>query len=295
VAGEPLGKFYCLDVYKTDFKDRNWMPRGTAKKVRVLEGIPARAESVKPKGICVPQLARRRILGEAAIAEDGSFNVEVPANLPIELQLIDEKGMALRSCGWIWTRDHKHQGCIGCHEDGELTPTNLLAKALAEESVAAYPPPEKRPTVDFLRDVMPIVARKCVACHGKEGSPPRLDGDGTAAGAQEAGDAARQISARKIYETLLARDTPTDVRTLRWKYVDPGRARTSPLVWHVVGANTSRPWDGPAAARPASPIPPGKSETLSANETATLIRWIDLGAAWDGISAPTAIRTTSSR
>jgi len=40
---EPLGKLYCLDVYKTDLKDLSWFPRGAAKKVRVLEGIPRKA------------------------------------------------------------------------------------------------------------------------------------------------------------------------------------------------------------------------------------------------------------
>ena len=55
-----------------------------------------------------------------AVEEDGSFNLEVPANTPIELQLLDDDGMALRRCGWIWAKNHEPRGCIGCHEDGEL-------------------------------------------------------------------------------------------------------------------------------------------------------------------------------
>ncbi len=46
----------------------------------------------------VPQLTQRRILGEVPLADDGSFNVEVPANLPIQLQLLDEKGPDHSKC-----------------------------------------------------------------------------------------------------------------------------------------------------------------------------------------------------
>ena len=62
------------------------------------------------------------------MAPDGSFNVEVPANMPVELQLVDENGLALRCCGWIGTHNHFNQGCIGCHEDPELTPENLMVE-----------------------------------------------------------------------------------------------------------------------------------------------------------------------
>jgi len=86
-------------------------------------------------------------------------------------------------------------------------------------------------------------------------------------------------TARKVYKMLKA----TDPGSGAGKYIYPGRARTSPLVWHVLGRNTSRPWDGTAASRPARPIPQGdgKSSVLTVPELQALIRWIDLGAAWD--------------
>jgi hypothetical protein len=77
----------------------------------------------------------RRLLGELDLEEDGSFNIQVPANTPIELQLIDSQGKALRSCRWLWVKNKENRGCIGCHEDGELTPENRLAKALTKPAV----------------------------------------------------------------------------------------------------------------------------------------------------------------
>ncbi len=304
---DPLGKFYCLDVYQTDFKDPTWLPRGTAKKLRVLEGIPRTAAgagtpSSRSDSLSVPQLALRRILGEVPLAADGSFNIEVPANLPIQLQLLDERGLALRSCGWIWTRNHESQGCIGCHEDPELTPANRVADAVAVDSVPLRPPVQQRQTVGFRRDVMPIIAKKCADCHGPEGSPPRLDG-GPIPETSEVSKTS-EVSARNVYGALLARETDSipetsevsktsevcgsSERAPRWKYVEPGRARTSPLVWHLFGVNTSRPWDGPAATRPVKPIPPEKAQPLSAEEKALLVRWVDLGAPWESVLASTS-------
>jgi hypothetical protein len=158
---DPTGKLYCLSAFTSDLAKRDWLP-AAAKRLRVLEGLP-------------PELGRR-FLGEIDLEEDGSFNIQVPANTPIELQLIDANGMALRSCRWLWVKNKENRGCIGCHEDGELAPENLLAKALTKPSVPLTLPPEKRRTVSFQRDVKPILAQKCgiKGCHGGA-TPPRVD------------------------------------------------------------------------------------------------------------------------
>ena len=128
---DPLGGLYCLNARLSDFKDRSWMQPDTVNRVRILEGVAAgdrtTADSVST---WPPSLAPRRILGEIELPRDGSFYIDVPANVPIELQTLDEHGMALRSCGWIWAKNHEPRGCIGCHEDGELTPENFFVNAM---------------------------------------------------------------------------------------------------------------------------------------------------------------------
>ncbi|MGQ9574674.1 MAG: HzsA-related protein [Thermoguttaceae bacterium] len=288
VHTDPLGKLYCLNVYTTDLKDRSWLPPGTVKTVRVIEGLAPRSKpgGPPPAPPATPPLAPRRILGEFPICEElpdpsdptfsiGSFNVQVPANTPIELQLLDKDGIALRSCGWIWARSHFSQGCVGCHEDPELTPENIFVAALDKPSEQACVPPQQREAMDFRRDIVPILSGKCLGCHGPQGSAPELATEPTAPERRIA-----DAEARRMYETLVAPDPTSRIR--RGKYVDPGRARTSPLVWHLLGRNTSRPWDGPVASRPAKPIPPSQSEPLSQTDRQRLIKWIDLGAPWDG-------------
>lgn len=272
---DPNGKLYCLNVYTSDLKDRSWMPPGTATRLRILEGVPRKAgdtaEAVLGKEL--PQLAARKILGEIPVCPDGSFNIEVPANVPLELQLLDESGLALRSCGWIWTRNHFNQGCVGCHEDGELTPENYLVDAFDQPTIPVMRTKHQH-TVDFRRDILPIVAAKCIGCHGKEGSPPLLGDTG-------------QLDPRQVYLALRAPENPAAAETGLGKYIHPGIARTSPLVWHLFGRNTSRPWDGGCAARPAKPILPGQSAALTESERETLVRWIDLGASFEGVAPST--------
>ena len=35
---------------------------------------------------------------------------------------LDDDGLAVASCDWIWVKQREFRGCIGCHEDPELTP-----------------------------------------------------------------------------------------------------------------------------------------------------------------------------
>ena len=193
---DPNGKLYCLNVNLADVN----MPVGQARRLRVLEGIPTAAhETIDPRA---PRLAQRRILGEIDLCSDGSFNIEIPASIPIELQTLDADGMALRTCGWIWAKNHEPRGCIGCHEDGELTPENTLVEAVQRSSIQLTLPPKQRRTVDFRHDVMPIITDKCLQCHQSSDAGVRLTGDFTQGGLAFPDDTAqRGVVALRDVET----------------------------------------------------------------------------------------------
>jgi len=149
---EPTGKFYCLSVYTTDLANPEWWKPGIAKRLRVVEGA------------CAPDL-KTRLLGEFDIDEDGSFQVQTPANTPVRMQVLDADGMALRSCAWIWVKNKEARGCIGCHEDGESTPENRYARAFLHPAPQLTLPPERRRAVQYGRDVEPVLRAKCDPCH----------------------------------------------------------------------------------------------------------------------------------
>ncbi len=300
---DPNGKLYCLNVYISDLPGHQYIRPGQVRRLRVLEGVPVAANRKElferpadaPPGWRagssrngIPPIAQRRLLGEVDVESDGSFNLEVPANIPIQLQTLDENGMALRSSGWIWARNRERRGCIGCHEDGELVPDNVFIKSVQHPSIRLTLPPARRRTVDFRRDVMPIIRGKCMECHDATGAPPRLDGK-----SDTAGKGGTKALFNRAYRNLLAPATEAGTDCAGGRYVTPGQARTSPLIWHVFGYNTSRPWDKGSIDQPVKRIPPSDSPPLTDDERRTLVEWIDMGALWNGIPAGNSRATTN--
>ena len=96
--------------------------------------------------------------------------------------------------------------------------------------------------------------------------------------------AAGEALFNRSYESLVAAQSQAGYG----KYVDPGQARTSPLIWRIFGRNTSRPWDETFSPQSTTKdqMPPAGSAALTADEKRTFVEWIDMGALWDGIPGP---------
>jgi len=300
---DPYGELYGLDVTSTDLRNPTWMDDGTVARLRVIEGIahrlaedsPAPADDPSSAGdframspdSCpagIPPLVRKRILGDIPVQSDGSFYIKVPANTPIQLQALDSEGMALRTCSWIWAKNHEPRGCIGCHEDPELTPENRLVEAMRKPPIELTLAPERRRTVEFSRDIMPIIQEKC-SVQGCHDGPGRLldlsDGPVPAGASWSAG------CFNRAYVSLLRGFDADAAPHAGSKYVQPGQARTSPLMWALYGRNTSRPWDATTLSIGIERMPPSSHTPLSPEEIQAFIEWIDLGALWPSVSEPT--------
>jgi hypothetical protein len=134
----------CLNVYDSSLPEVSALPRGTVKKVRFIEGIPGRDRRA-------PQA---RILGEAPVETDGSFLVQMVAETPFTLEILDGDDRvvgAMRS--WIWLQRGDERGCMGCHENKEMSPENRITEALLKgKPWAVLSPPEERRMVDFVID-----------------------------------------------------------------------------------------------------------------------------------------------
>jgi hypothetical protein len=283
------GIFYGLNCYDADARMSPYLTKGTFQRLRVIEGVPrAAAEPGSdpscgggPQGPFIP----RRLIGEAPIEADGSFNVEVPADTPVLLQALDEHGLALGTCGWLWVKQREARACIGCHEDPELTPENQYVLALRRPSNRLTLPPGVRRNVTFRDAVAPILKARCAAadCHGGPAVPLHMELTADRPTPQELA---------RTYTALLApRQGATNCPPVPTpgKYVDPGRARTSFLLWQLFGRDTSRPWDRnpPAPASEGRTVkqmpPPGKREPLAEEDIHTLAQWVDLGAQYEAV------------
>jgi hypothetical protein len=70
-------------------------------------------------------------LGQTAVASDGSFYVEVPADRPIRMELLDPAGSRLRGEEhWFWMRPGEQRICVGCHAGPERAPENKVPEIL---------------------------------------------------------------------------------------------------------------------------------------------------------------------
>ena len=73
------------------------------------------------------------------IEDDGSFHIQVPASTPIAFELLDAEGRVVaRQNEWAWVMPREWRGCIGCHEDRELVPPNVLAEAIVLNYLALH-------------------------------------------------------------------------------------------------------------------------------------------------------------
>jgi len=70
-------------------------------------------------------------LGEVKLQPDGSFMAEVPADIPLGFEALDQTGRVLRRVNpFIWVRPGENRACIGCHERPNHSPKNLRPLAV---------------------------------------------------------------------------------------------------------------------------------------------------------------------
>jgi hypothetical protein len=171
-----VGQLQCLNVYESDRPGAEGVTPGTVRTVRFVEGRPrplppdpdaaasltaGAADSTWP-----PPGVETRILGEAPVETDGSFYVNVAADVPFYLETLDDTGAVVQTMrAWMWVRAGDQRGCIGCHEDKELAPENRATKAL----IRARP-----------KTLLPPSAEAPAA--GDAGTEPRRSGDGGESG-----------------------------------------------------------------------------------------------------------------
>jgi len=152
-----------------------------------------------------------------------------------------------------------------------------LVTAVTRPSIKLTLPAKRRRTVDFRRDVIPIIEKKCVRCHDHANFSLALTNNLSLVTRTDG-----KAYFHRSYESLLAAERQSGYG----KYVHPGRARTSPLIWHIFGRNTSRPWDNTSSQKKVPQMPLDEQQALTKDEKRTFVEWIDMGALWDGIPGP---------
>jgi len=119
-AGRPgaTGFLYCQDVRFTTKTKADW-PR-----IRAIRVLGAKALTTRSSHSHIVHAGHETVeLGTVPIAEDGSFYVEVPADMPLALQAVDAEGRSeLNEMSWIYVRPGERRSCLGCHHNRQATP-----------------------------------------------------------------------------------------------------------------------------------------------------------------------------
>jgi hypothetical protein len=111
VATRTSGNLLCLDV-----RESKTRVSGEIRSVRIY--------TQDEKG-------GAQLLGQTTPATDGSFYVEVPANRPIRMELVDASGTRLQGEEhWFWMRPSEQRICVGCHAGPERAPENKVPEIL---------------------------------------------------------------------------------------------------------------------------------------------------------------------
>jgi hypothetical protein len=293
--GKKSGTLLCLNAYEGQTNKEAFIKPGQIKKVRIIEGFGIHDADPFfrsfPPGIgyssfgsssnSISNFEQKRVVGEAPVEADGSFYVKVPADTVLHWQVLDEKGMALQDAlTWAWVRPGEQRVCIGCHEDRKSTPpVGSVVLAARKPPVSLVTPPALRKTVDFRRDLMPIIDRKCVRCHSGGDAAAGLDlGGGMERVYQrvvEDSDYSYQINAALFNRAYLGLSASAN---FVWgKFLYPGSARRSPLIWRLCGYS-------PRFDMPVDRCPP--DTPLTVEEQRLFALWLDLGAQWDNLPGP---------
>ena len=209
----------------------------------------------------VPNWTPVRVLGEVPLDPDGSAHFQVPADVPVYFQLLDENHMELRRMrSFISFQPGERRMCVGCHETrAEAPAAQKFPTALLRDPLIPTPPPWGTQPVSFLRDIQPILDKHCAGCH---------DGLKPAAGLDFSGGlTSRRVipafAANRAYDTLRVQDLVS-----RSNIHDDARV-TAPLAF---GSARSKLVD---VLRNGSC---GKRVKLSKEEWLHVVTWIDANA-----------------
>jgi formylglycine-generating enzyme required for sulfatase activity len=151
------------------------VPKGTVKKLRVFEF------SYGYRGIGSHDYLgmescwdARRILGEVPVYEDGSASFVIPANTPIAIQPLDEKGRAVQLMrSWFVGMPGETQSCTGCHEHQNTVTPNRRTTAMGRTPSPIEPFLGPSRPFSFQHEIQPVLDQYCVGCH--DGAEDRKD------------------------------------------------------------------------------------------------------------------------
>ncbi len=115
---EATGFLHCQNVRFTTKIKADW------RQVRAIRVLGAKPLTTRSSHSHIVHAGHETMeLGTVPLAPDGSFSVEVPADIPLMLQAVDAEGRSeLNEMSWIYVRPGEQRTCLGCHHPRGAAP-----------------------------------------------------------------------------------------------------------------------------------------------------------------------------
>lgn len=140
------------------------------KKLRIVQLLPKTTPNAHDPAIGYgDQKGARKILGTVPVEADGSAFFNLPIDIPVYFQALDENGVAIQT---MRSATYVHAGeqltCQGCHENRHSGRANRpmgLPAAMRRPASDITPDPDGSNPFNYVKFVQPVLDAKCVSCH----------------------------------------------------------------------------------------------------------------------------------
>jgi len=263
------GIFAVQDVYETMNDPKKILKPGLIKALRINEIVNQPAVWKNQPSLVRHEVAKK-ILGTVPVKANGSVMFTAPAGKPLQLQALDENGMAVMTMRtFVYLQPGEFRSCVGCHEQKGSAPP-AAPTAMKGKPVEIIPPsdPSYADGFSFMRSVQPVLDRHCIRCHGLGKIEGKLDLLGTV----ETPKKPKGWMVSKILKTARSYNSicnaPSLIKTAKFK------AET----------HATRPRDYFAAAsKLTSVLMKGHAKVkFTAKQIAPIIDWLDVNAQYCG-------------
>ena len=176
---QEYGTVFLQNAYLTRNDKEGVIKPGMIKAVRVNAlGVQPRAERTYCS-MWVSKEIPKKVLGTIPLNEDGSAFFKIPAETSVQMQILDENGMAiLTEKSLFYLQPGESRSCVGCHEPAGTSPlTSVIARNTRRTPKDLTPAagPQYEGGLSFMRTVQPVLDRYCIGCHGLgEGDTEKL-------------------------------------------------------------------------------------------------------------------------
>lgn len=157
------------NVYETN---RPFPAGAKIKELRIVQVLPKTTPNANVPWIGYGnETGARKVLGTVPVESDGSVRFELPVDVPVYFQALDEEGVAVQTMrSATYVKPGETLTCLGCHEGRQRSTARPTVYPAAFRKPVAIITPEMVGSNPFNYPalVQPIWDKHCISCHEKE-------------------------------------------------------------------------------------------------------------------------------